>query len=48
VSRTGGAPSTIPFWLGEGPARTLELSAELSAVRQGVADRLHDPESAAA
>ena len=48
VEDAGGAPSTIPFWLGEGPARTLELSAELSAVRQGVADRLHDPESAAA
>ena len=47
VEDAGGAPSTIPFWLGEGPARTLELSAELSAVRQGVADRLHDPESAA-
>ncbi|HVC65123.1 MAG TPA: helicase-related protein, partial [Candidatus Dormibacteraeota bacterium] len=48
VEDAGGAPSTIPFWLGEGPARTLELSAELSAVRQGVADRLHDPESATA
>jgi ATP-dependent Lhr-like helicase len=48
VEDAGGAPSTIPFWLGEGPARTLELSAELSAVRQGVADRLHDPEGAAA
>ncbi|MEX2224142.1 MAG: DEAD/DEAH box helicase [Candidatus Rokuibacteriota bacterium] len=48
VEDAGGAPSTIPFWLGEGPARTLELSAELSAVRQGVADRLDDPERAAA
>jgi ATP-dependent Lhr-like helicase len=46
VEDAGGAPSTIPFWLGEGPARTLELSAELSAVRQGVADRLHEPERA--
>ncbi len=46
VEDAGGAPSTIPFWLGEGPARTSELSAELCAVRQGVADRLHDPESA--
>ena len=46
VEDAGGAPSTIPFWLGEGPARTPELSAELAAVRQGVADRLHDPESA--
>jgi ATP-dependent helicase Lhr and Lhr-like helicase len=47
VEDAGGAPSTIPFWLGEGPARTFELSAELSAVRQGVADRLDDPERAA-
>ncbi len=48
VEDAGGAPSTIPFWLGEGPARTSELSAELAAVRQGVADRLHDPEAATA
>jgi ATP-dependent Lhr-like helicase len=48
VEDAGGAPSNIPFWLGEGPARTPELSAELAAVRQGVADRLHDPEGAAA
>jgi len=46
VEDAGGAPSNIPFWLGEGPARTTELSAELAAVRQGVADRLHDPEAA--
>ena len=46
VEDAGGAPSTIPFWLGEGPARTPELSAELAAVRQGVADRLHEPEAA--
>jgi ATP-dependent Lhr-like helicase len=43
VEDAGGAPSTIPFWLGEGPARTPELSAELSAVRQSVADGLDDP-----
>ncbi len=48
VEDAQGAPSTIPFWLGEGPARTPELSAELAAVRQGVADRLHDPEAATA
>jgi ATP-dependent Lhr-like helicase len=46
VEDAGGAPSTIPFWLGEGPARTPELSAELAAVRQAVADRLDDPEAA--
>ncbi len=47
VEDAAGAPSTIPFWLGEGPARTVELSAEVSAVRQAVADRLDDPDAAA-
>jgi Lhr-like helicases len=28
VEDAGGAAPTIPFWLGEGPARTLELSAK--------------------
>ena len=31
-----GAPPTIPFWLGEAPARTTELSEEVSAVRAAV------------
>lgn len=35
-----GAPPTIPFWLGEAPGRTAELSAELSDLRQEIADRL--------
>ena len=29
-----GAPPTVPFWLGEAPARTAELSAEVSALRE--------------
>ncbi len=33
VEDAHGAPPTIPFWLGEGPARTRELSAEVAAVR---------------
>jgi len=33
VSDAGGLPPTIPFWLGEAPARTEELSAELSTLR---------------
>ncbi|HEY2729091.1 MAG TPA: DEAD/DEAH box helicase, partial [Polyangia bacterium] len=37
VENAGGAPPTIPFWLGEGPARTRELSAEVSALREEVA-----------
>ena len=28
-----GAPATVPFWLGEAPGRTAELSAELSQLR---------------
>ncbi len=29
-----GAPATVPFWLGEAPGRTAELSAEVSALRE--------------
>ena len=36
VEDAQGAPPTIPFWLGEGPARTPELSAEVAAVREAV------------
>ena len=46
VEDAGGAPSTVPFWLGEGPARTRELSAEVAAVREAVAARLDDSEAA--
>lgn len=35
VDAEGAAP-TIPFWLGEAPARTAELSHEVSALRAGV------------
>ncbi|HXI59136.1 MAG TPA: DEAD/DEAH box helicase, partial [Polyangia bacterium] len=34
VEDAAGAPPTIPFWLGEGPARTRELSAEVAALRE--------------
>src|SRR5213594_4282600 len=37
-----GQPHSIPFWLGEAPARTPELSEEVSRLRQDVADRLGD------
>jgi ATP-dependent helicase Lhr and Lhr-like helicase len=48
VRDAAGAPPTIPFWLGEAPARTAELSAEVAALRQGVDDRLvaGDPDGA--
>jgi ATP-dependent helicase Lhr and Lhr-like helicase len=35
-----GAPPSVPFWLGEAPGRTVELSEEVSDVRAGVAERL--------
>jgi len=47
VEDAGGAAPTIPFWLGEGPARTPELSAEVAALREQIARRLADPDAAA-
>jgi ATP-dependent Lhr-like helicase len=35
VADAQGAPPTIPFWLGEAPARTRELSEQVSRVREG-------------
>src|ERR671911_395032 len=40
VRDAGTTPPTIPFWLGEAPARTDELSTEVSDLRQGVDGRL--------
>jgi ATP-dependent Lhr-like helicase len=40
VEDAHGAPPTIPFWLGEAPARTLELSQEVSRLRRDVSDRI--------
>ena len=39
VEDAQGQPPTIPFWLGEAPGRTTELSDEVSELREGV-DRL--------
>jgi ATP-dependent helicase Lhr and Lhr-like helicase len=39
VEDAHGAPPTIPFWRGEAPSRTAELSAEVAAIRAHV-DRL--------
>ena len=36
VRDAGGAPPTIPFWLGEAPSRTPELSAAVSDLRARV------------
>jgi len=48
VENAQGAPPTIPFWTGEAPARTAELSQAVSDLRQLVADRLGDPAAAVA
>ncbi len=50
VVDAGDAPPTVPFWTGEAPARTAELSEEVSRLRATVADHLDrdDPRGAAA
>jgi len=42
VTDARGAPPSIPFWLGEAPARTAELSAEVSALRSALAQSLEE------
>ena len=39
VEDAHAAPATIPFWLGEAPGRTIELSAEISSLREELAKR---------
>ena len=36
VADAKGQPPSIPFWLGEGPSRTAELSAEIGRTARGV------------
>src|SRR2546428_7891621 len=40
VEDAHGQPPSIPFWLGEAPARTHELSASVSRLREEVASRV--------
>src|SRR5947207_1817839 len=40
VEDAHGAPPTVPFWRGEAPARTQELSLHVAEVRQEISDRL--------
>ena len=42
VEDAQGAPPTIPFWLGEAPGRTDELSHAVSRLREDVATKLED------
>lgn len=46
VTDAGGAPPTIPFWRGEAPGRTFELSEEVSRLREDLESRLEDPSAA--
>jgi len=38
VADAHGAPSTVPFWLGEGPGRSRELAAAVSRLREDAVD----------
>ncbi len=40
VEDAKGAPPSVPFWFGEGPTRTRELSEELSELRCDIEERL--------
>ena len=40
VEDAQGQPPNIPFWLGEAPGRTWELSQEVSDLREGIDQRL--------
>ncbi|MFM7843952.1 MAG: helicase-related protein, partial [Planctomycetota bacterium] len=43
VNDAQGAPPTVPFWFGESSGRSVELSAEVSALRQWLADHVEQP-----
>ncbi len=40
VEDAHGAPPSVPFWRGEAPARTQELSAHVADLRKQISDRL--------
>src|SRR5205807_10200805 len=40
VENAHGAPPTVPFWNGEAPARTEELSLHLAELRREISERL--------
>ena len=42
VEDAAGRPPTIPFWFGEAPGRSAELSGAVSDLREDVAAGLHD------
>ena len=46
VQDAQGQAPTIPFWLGEAPGRTWELSQEISNLKEGIEQRLQQPDKA--
>src|SRR3954469_3051804 len=47
VENAHGAPPSLPFWNGEAPGRTAELSQEVSALREELEPMLDDADRAA-
>ena len=45
VQDAQGAPPSIPFWFGEAPGRTVELSDEITRLREEIDQRLETSES---
>ena len=43
VADAAGQPPNIPFWLGEAPGRTAELSLAVSQLREEIAERISGP-----
>ncbi|WP_437187377.1 DEAD/DEAH box helicase [Planctomicrobium sp. SH668] len=48
VSDAQGAPPSIPFWQGEAPGRTIELSEEISCLREELQEKLIQAEQRSA
>ena len=46
VANAHGQPPTIPFWFGEAPARSDEMSQAVSRLRSDLEARLDDPDAA--
>ncbi|QDT97212.1 DEAD/DEAH box helicase [Gimesia aquarii] len=46
VVDANGAPPSIPFWFGEAPGRSLELSTEISDLREELEQQIENPEQA--
>jgi len=42
VEDAHGAPPTIPFWRGEAPSRSFELSADVGGVREKISELSHE------